>query len=560
MTPRVVLRLNKTMPQEQDISAGEFELIKDVFRTLVKTIKTFNQYPKDNPVYQRFASELYGKFGSVLKSGGELAFDVGPDSLSREGDEVYRSEERTDNIALSLYTDGIRRLSFGEGLTMTEMVDFIDVLRLTPRADSLVDDIVTVLWEKNFEHIGYTVVPELAEGNFIPEEFLISSEEVEEGPYGASYSDVTVKPVALGLKTEPLTGDEEMALKEELFDVEEKSSYLSAVGLLLEILQSERDISEFSALADNTGKAMDALLERGDIQSVMQVLRRLREVGRAVPEPDKRKAILNVINRAGNIENLRRLFSGGFDIKDVSRYILLLSRAVIPRMIELLGEIQERKQRRFLCDILIEIGRQDIGVFSEALLDKRWFLVRNIVMILGMMKNPSVVKPLEKVLKHPDARVRKEAVRALEGIQSPETKGAFFTLLADPEPTVRVGSLRALKRFKDPDVFIRLKEGASREELKKKAFSEKKELLEALALSGGERAFPLLAELFRKKGLIEKAEVTELRACAAYALGCLGMPEARGLLEKEADSRKPLLREACIKALKECGSGAKTDS
>ncbi len=181
-------------------------------------------------------------------------------------------------------------------------------------------------------------------------------------------------------------------------------------------------------------------------------------------------------------------------------------------------------------------------------------------MILGMMKETSTVKPLEKVLKHPDARVRKEAVRALEGIQSPETKGAFFTLLEDPDPTVRVGALRALKRFKDQDVFIRLKEGASREEIRKKTFSEKKELLEALALSGGERAFPLLAELFKKKGLIEKAEVTEVRACAAYALGCLGMPEARGLLQKEADSKKPLLREACIRALKECGSGAKTDS
>lgn len=66
---------------------------------------------------------------------------------------------------------------------------------------------------------------------------------------------------------------------------------------------------------------------------------------------------------------------------------------------------------------------------------------------------------------------------------------------------------------------------------------------------GGEEAFPLLSELFKKKGFIEKEEITEIRASAAYGLGLLKSKEAILMLENETNSKKSLLRESCIKAL-----------
>ena len=68
---------------------------------------------------------------------------------------------------------------------------------------------------------------------------------------------------------------------------------------------------------------------------------------------------------------------------------------------------------------------------------------------------------------------------------------------------------------------------------------------------GGEAAFPLLADLFKKRGLLEKEEITEIRASAAYGLGLIRTPEALALIEKETGSRKEILREACLRALKE---------
>jgi HEAT repeat protein len=220
-------------------------------------------------------------------------------------------------------------------------------------------------------------------------------------------------------------------------------------------------------------------------------------------------------------------------------------------MILILGELQDRRQRRLLCEILAELGRQDVEVLADALTDERWYLLRNLAMILGMTRQAGAVKHIEKILTHPDVRVRREAVRALDVIRTDDTKMPFFSLLGDADQTIRMTALKALRRFRDTTLFQTLKGTVTAEELKKKSFAEKRELLETLAALGGKDAFPLLSELFRKKGFIEKEEATEIRAAAAYGLGIIGSPEAASLLEKEAGTRKEILREACAEALKE---------
>jgi HEAT repeat protein len=123
--------------------------------------------------------------------------------------------------------------------------------------------------------------------------------------------------------------------------------------------------------------------------------------------------------------------------------------------------------------------------------------------------------------------------------------------LNDEDSVIRIRALKALRRLKDPALFSTLREKASVEELKKRSFEEKREILETLAVLGGREAFPVLSDLFRKKSLLEKDEIIEIRACAAYGLGLINMPEATALIEKETGSRKDILREACIRALKE---------
>lgn len=294
---------------------------------------------------------------------------------------------------------------------------------------------------------------------------------------------------------------------------------------------------------------MDIRMQRKDLRGASQILAGLKGFLSVYNTPSQGEMIEHVISSAGSTENLQVLFGASQDDVEIRQYLLLLGTKSLTHMIQVLSELNDRKQRRLLCEILTEIGRQDIDALAEAINDEKWYLARNIVMILGMTKEPGSVKHLEKVLKHKDVRVRRETIRALEGISSRETKDLFIAALEDSDVTVRIAALRALRRLKAPGLFEVLSKNISRDGLKKKPFAEKKELLESIAVLGGEEAFPLLSELFKKKGFIEKDEITEIRASAAYGLGLLKTKEAILMLEKETNSKKSLLRESCIKAL-----------
>ena len=537
----------------QEASEQEIEAVKDILRNVVKSIKTFNAYPKDNPIYQKTADAIFEKFSGFLNSFEELALEVEHNSLSYKGRNVWKSEEKTDNIALHLYADGIRNISFQKGITRDELLDFIEILRLAPKSNQDEDDIVTKLWEKNIRNMSYSAVEDTVDEELIIEESLLqvgeeSTEEQSTTLHGATYSPLTIKPVSLSIKTEPLTSEELDSLREEMFSSDEQYLVSSAINLFFELLLEEKDITAFAEIVKNLKRIIDMKIKAGDIIGISNILRMLKKVSIASTSPEQTEIIGDLFKEAGSLETLRKIFKHPV-LEDLHGYLILLDISSINNMLELLGEIEDRKHRRLLCDVLAEIGKESIDAFSEFLKDPRWYVVRNIVMILGMMKDPSAIKHIEKALSHSDVRVRKECIKALENIGTPDIKRPLLSALNDIDQGVRISALKALKSFGDKEIFGILKEGATREKLKKKSFSEKRELLETLAVLGGEEAFPLLAELFKKKGLFEKDESLETRAASAYGLGLIKMKDAVELLKTGLESKKSLLRDACQRAL-----------
>jgi HEAT repeat protein len=439
-------------------------------------------------------------------------------------------------------------------MTFDEITDFIDILRLAPKSEAAdEDDIVTLLWEKNIRNMGYTAVEDTVDDDLAVEEGLAiegDRGESSETPAISSSAEGTARASASDLAPEPVTEDEILGVQNELMGVDEKFLLSSTARLLLDLLSREHDAEAFHPFVQNLGKIMEIRMQKNDLSGAMEIMNGLERISASYDSPKQREMISAVMARAGSPENLRTLFRVAQNPEDIRQYLMLLGRPMISTMIRTLGELQDRRQRKLLCEILAELGRQDIDALADGLSDERWYLIRNLAMILGMTKQPGAVRHIEKVLAHPDMRVRREAVRALDVIRTEDTKMLFLSVLGDVDQTVRMTALKALRRFRDTSLFQLLKGTVSAEELKNKSFAEKREILETLSALGGKEAFPLLSELFRKKGFMEKEDATEIRAAAAYGLGIIGSPEAFSLLEKEAGTRKDILREACAEALK----------
>ena len=68
--------------------------------------------------------------------------------------------------------------------------------------------------------------------------------------------------------------------------------------------------------------------------------------------------------------------------------------------------------RYLLCRVISIIGRGNPSRLRRFITDKRWYVARNMVLILGMMETPESLDLLTLALPHPEARVRKELARA----------------------------------------------------------------------------------------------------------------------------------------------------
>ncbi len=74
---------------------------------------------------------------------------------------------------------------------------------------------------------------------------------------------------------------------------------------------------------------------------------------------------------------------------------------------------------------------------------------------------------------------------------------------------------------------------------------------EAYGSLAGASGIPLLEKMLLPKGLLAKREDAETRACAAMALGKIRSPQARAILERAAQDKEALVRNAVSRALRE---------
>jgi HEAT repeat protein len=533
-----------------EVEEKDLVLIGDIFLSITKTLKTFKAYPPNNPIYQKFAAGLLERFDSYFEGHDSLSVTVEQYSLFFEGKDVFHNEERSDNIALMLFVDGIREICFYKGITLNELISFVDVFKVVSEGHNLEDDVVTLLWEKNIGHITYSVSEgyieeELSAGD----EFLMEESDEERAPLGVTYIDAVLVPAALDFKIDQVTGSELEILHDEVNKLESDNLLFEATELFLEIMTTEKDIEGFREFARNIEGIIDIVMGKNLVDRAIEILNRLRVVLESETIPDHKEIINSVIDKAGTKDKIEKLFAGNMDIEVIQSYLFLLNRNVIPVLLELLGELEDRKMRRMLCNTLSIIGKQDVEAFAKVISDERWYLVRNAVMILGMIKDPSAIRCIEESIRHPDVRVRKEALRALESIGSEDVEKPLMIVLNDGDPQIRISALKILRRFGNKKLFELMKEKVLADDLKERPYTEKKEIFEALAETGGENAFPILSEFFRKKGFLRKTETSELRACAAYGLGILGTKESVELLQKGVSEKEGFVSDACKKVL-----------
>lgn len=205
-------------------------------------------------------------------------------------------------------------------------------------------------------------------------------------------------------------------------------------------------------------------------------------------------------------------------------------------------------ERKSLAAALVSLGPPAIPPLVVMLRDERWYVVRNMVAIMGELRRPECVAALKRPLYHHDVRVRKEAIRALMKIGGDAAEGMLIPLLEEPDEGVVLHAILSLGLIRSRHAVPHLLKLVERRDLLLKGLGVKKELLVALGRIGDRRVTGALLRLLGTRGWPVFGRWLELKVAVAATLGALGDEAALPALTGHAAGHGTLA-EACREAL-----------
>jgi hypothetical protein len=183
------------------------------------------------------------------------------------------------------------------------------------------------------------------------------------------------------------------------------------------------------------------------------------------------------------------------------------------QMVRRLAAEENRGRRRMLIDALTACAKADPDPLLVHLEDTRWYLVRNIVLILGRSGHSEIAGRLLAVGRHEEPRVRREVLRALGALLEDGSTRLAIAALEDPDAGVRRQAMAQLRPLPNPEVDEALEHRlAAADDMK-----ERLKIINELAARGTDRARDALRRRARIK-LGWTKEIRTLRAAARDAL------------------------------------------
>jgi hypothetical protein len=422
---------------------------------------------------------------------------------------------------------------------------------------------VTLLWEADFAHIDYQVVDPLLLEFSGTSSFEALKADARAKIDGCRNEDLGLTTSGwhgypaeelLQVETGILVGPQELAAMEQAIR-EEPRPLEQLIEVLTETLVCSTSVPGMAAARNALGQVLVSELQQGDMRGVLSAVTRLRALQE---QHEERKSVFgSILEDLAKKDSLAPAVTGlDGPLKerqgDLEALLPQLAPHTYPVLLDLLAEAQGRRARKCLLNVLTTDPRLPLSLVKDRLSDPRWFVVRNMVLVLGANKDRCPADYLLPALHHGDERVRLEAVRSLAGVNGPRASVLIRSALTDQSPAVRTAAARALGRRREREALPDLLDCVATPGFANRGPSEISGFLEAVGLMADDRALPTLARLCEDRLL--RSQPLHIRLCALQALAGMGTPGAVAELEKARRSRSREVRdeaERCRLALRD---------
>jgi HEAT repeat protein len=553
--------------EERELSEPSFPIVyvTDLLKAFVKAVRAHQLYLPNNPMHARSLEAVRESFAALWVHTDEIDLQVVETRLEWEGRVVLDEEERTsDNIAWLLYKDGIRELKMLKGFEQEELGVFFNLLQRVRKATDDDDDLLTLMWEREFVTLQYRYVDLTQDGGPGVEsmeraeqkEKILSPAQAEAGLESTQSSIANMDEFDATLyflddrEVEYLHGE----IKRE-FSTDLRPSVIAS---LLDTFENQKDPTVREEICGLLDYFLLILLSTAQYRNAAYLLReagvtanrapevletqknRLMQLGELMSDPKPLGQLLQALEdsplRAPQHE-LDELF-GILQPRALETILGWIGRSNNPPLKMLLEVAAGRLASSNSAELIRLIGSDDEAVVLEA------------IRRAAALKSPAAVPALGKMLTVGESDMRVAAVTALTEIGSAGAMQMLERALIDEDREVRIVAVRALGARNARAASPRIEAVIKGKELRDSNLTEKMAFFEAYGLLCGDAGVTLLDGLLNAKGFMGKKDDAEMRACAAMALGKINSAKAMESLNRAAGEKDVIVRNAVSRAIR----------
>jgi hypothetical protein len=524
----------------------ETRLVKDLIEGILKAKKLLKFYPSNNPIYISASKEVYYKFHEVFKENDAIALQISMTAIAYKKQQVYDNPQKDGNIAFLFFKDGVKEIRFLKGIDQKELEEFMKILNMDFATEDFDDDLVTLLWTGEFEHIKYIV-----DEDFLGDWNESDHDEITDNALAAAHRDALQKSIERSSISIHLNDADSRYIANEIRQQSQPKFY-KIVTIVFELLYLTKEPSDIKKIVQIIEDIIENCLVKGDFEKASYVLDMVKYIIEDKTSGDNNTGtfmkIHDAINSGAFIEKIIETLEGLPEIDKIGfeAYIKHLDKRSIPSFMPFLGQ---PKSRPFLIDALIILGQHNAETVSRGLQDRKWDIARSTALILGKIASPESIKYLTKALSYPDHRVRREVINAMDNIKSPETISYLKNTLYDENKSVRLAAAKTLGNIKTEEVKKVLLDELSGKDFLTKDFPEKREFYRIIAQWYDQEVKDFLIKTLNKKKFLKRTKNNESRACAAYALGIIDNKDSIKSIEGASKSKNKILKAMSIEAL-----------
>ena len=284
-----------------------------------------------------------------------------------------------------------------------------------------------------------------------------------------------------------------------------------------------------------------SLVHRGELGSIVTDLQELEGLCTFLEEqhPWRNAALAQLRTAMGRPQLLDAAVDKFFAlerermIQEVQPYLEFLGEPMARHLVARLADENDRTRRGRLVEAVRSMGPASLPSLMDALTSPAWYLVRNALTLLSDLGDAGCVAAIVPLLRHPEPRVRRTAVRALWKLGGPVAEPHLLARMKDTDAETMQEILFALGQLRSEGSLPLVAELAQDKRVTERL---RIQALDTLGQIASPKALPVLLECLRRKGFFGGGEPQAIRLTAAKALAALEIPEARAALQRAVDS------------------------